>query len=143
MSTMEKHPVQLIADGQPMEVHMPSLSVIVHPGEMEIEVPGHVLIDPETTVTTSNELEQDQWELIRVNENFLKVWKAIWKDVPPPEVLRKGNLAIRHTTGLILLMFKARGDGKPVFIKLPETYLHPKQQASLMTAIYIIQGRPR
>jgi hypothetical protein len=131
----------VIADGQEVDIGEGPMQVVVHPGEMEIEAPGRVLIDPETTVQTAHDLEQDQWELIRENSNFRKFWKALWQDVPPPVILWKGNLATRHVAGLILLMVHAKADGKPIFLKLPETYLHPQQVYRLMTMIYAIQGK--
>lgn len=132
----------VIADGQEVELNeSPGINAIVAPGEMDIEVPGYLEIDPELTVKTANELEQDQWELIIKNANFLGFWDALWCGKPPPPILRKGNLATRHIAGLILLMVKAKAEGQKVFLKLPETYLHPAECRMLMTFIYKIQGR--
>ena len=38
---------------------------------------------------------------------------------------------VRHVVGLIILMTEAVMLGKVPFIKLPETYLHPRHQANL------------
>lgn len=131
----------ILVDGQPVEIKSQPLTVLCHPGEMEIEAPDHVLVDPETTVKAANELEPDQWALIREHERFLGWWKTLWYEVPPPENLAKANLAIRHSVGMCLLLLEAGVGQKPIFLKLPETYMHPKQQAAMISFIHAIMGR--
>lgn len=132
----------VVADGQEVELNnSPGITALVHPGDMSLEVPGHQLIGPEETVKCANELEQDQWELIRVNEKFLGVWKEMWENVEPPLVLAKANLALRHIAGMILLMAKAQAEGVNVHLNFPETYLHPAQCRMIMSMLYKLQGK--
>jgi hypothetical protein len=130
--------MRVTVDGEEVKVGDRPLTVIVHQQDMDIQAPDAVLIGPEQTVKTSNELEQDQWEFIRVNDNFLKAWKALWQDREPPQVLATSPLGTRHSVGLMLLMFMARGEDKQIHLQYPETYLHPAQCTRLMTMIYTI-----
>jgi hypothetical protein len=136
----------VIADGQPVDLgELPAngITAIVHPGDMTVEVPDHFPIGPEQTIECSRSLEQDQWEQIRVEPNFVRFWDILWEErSSPPEVLAKGNLATRHAVGLILLILKARSEGLKMYIMYPETYLHPTQQRMLMSLIYKVTGKP-
>lgn len=131
---------KILVDGEPMEIKSQPLTVLCHRDPMEIEAPDHVKIGPEETIKVANEVEQDQWEFIRKNERFLACWEKAFPDHQPPEVISKSNLAMKHITGIILMMHQAQGEGKPVHLQYPESYLHPAQCARLMTLIYFIQG---
>lgn len=128
----------ILVDGEPVEIKTQPLTVLVHQGEMNIEAPDRVLIGAEQTVACANELEPDQWALIRVEPNFIRFWNALWEPIPPPEDLRKSNLAMRHTVGMILLLVECLSEGKRPFLQLPETYMHPKQQARIINMLMAI-----
>lgn len=132
--------VVTLVDGQEVVVQGESnLMVVISKGDMDVQVkPGQNYVDigPEQTVKTANELEQDQWELIRQNERFLGWWKYVWQDSAPPLVLAKSALGCKHIAGLILMVIVARQEGKHMHIQFPETYLHPSQCQRLMSLIY-------
>jgi hypothetical protein len=136
----------VLADGQPVDLgYLPAnrITAIVHPGDMTVEAPDHFPIGPEQTIECSRSLEQDQWEQIRAEPNFVRFWDILWGNQSvPPEVLAKGNLATRHAVGLILLILKARAEGLKMHIMYPETYLHPMQQRMLMSLIHKVAGKP-
>jgi len=137
---MSDYPTRtILVDDQEVQIPKQPLSVMVHQQDMQIDVPDAVLIGPEQTVQLSNELEQDQWALIRETPQFLKFWTTLWGDgYEPPPKLARGTLAARHVTGLILMMVKARAEGKTIHLQYPETYLHPAQCARFMSLVYAI-----
>lgn len=127
----------VLVDGEPVEVDLARpLSVMIHDGELNIEVPGHISVDPEATLHLANTLER--WDEVRNQPNFLLIWRSLWDDVPPPQDLKKASLALRHSVGLILLLVGCKVDKLSPHIKYPETYLHPKQCARIMTMVYTI-----
>lgn len=113
-------------------------TVIIPKGDMNVVVKegqNYVQIGPEETVACANDLEQDQWELIRANKKFLSLWNSCWESTAPPVVLRKASLGLRHVAGLILMCIRAKALGQNIHIMFPETYLHPAEQRMLMTMI--------
>lgn len=131
-----------IVDGQEVELHnQPGITAIVAQGDMVVEVPGHYLIGPEQTVETSMKLSQTEWEELKAEPNFLKIWNALW-DVPPPVLLHKSALASRHVVGMIMMLFMARCNGLKVHLHLPESYLHPVQCQRLLTMVNMLVGKP-
>jgi hypothetical protein len=134
----------VLADGQEVEiVTTGDVAVLVAPGDMLVEVaPGQNYMDigPEQTVKCANELEQEQWLLIREVPKFRGWWEQLWQTVQPPMVLGKSNLAQRHVVGLILMLVRAKQEGMKSHILYPETYLHPAQCQRLMVLIYAVTG---
>jgi hypothetical protein len=69
----------------------------------------------------------------------------LFKDKPvtlPPTIsalLADYDDGVIHACGLIVQLVEARFEGRPeVFIKNPETHLHPSQQRLLMSVIHAI-----
>lgn len=118
---------------------------LVHPGEVNVEVVGEdfTTIGPEETLVVARNLEPEQWALIRENDTFKKAWALVWNDVVPPKHLCIGNLATRHIAGMILMMFQAVSEKRKIFLKLPETYLHPRQAMRLVSMVQFITGHPK
>lgn len=129
---------RLLADGQEVELPDQRLTVLVQPGDMLLETPDILTLTPEFTVNFANSIPQEDWEKLLAHENFMRAYSALWEASPPPPVLAKGNLAQRHTVGLILKLIQCTVMGKPVHLFLPETYLHPKQAARIMSMVYVI-----
>lgn len=132
---MSEELVRLIADGQEVCVPKTKFVAVVHPGEMNVEAPDHFLIGPEQTIAAAKEISQTEWEAIRVNDTFRKWWHTLWQEVPTPEVLEKSGLGVRHSVGLMVLVSKALVERQPMHLQLPETYLHPRQCARIVTLL--------
>lgn len=134
--------ITIMADGQSIQFEKTGpVMVLIPPTDMVVEAPDYVKVGPEETVKCSNEIEQDQWELIRVHPAFAKAWGLIMKDVEPPVVLAKSSLGVRHIAGLFLMAVLHKD--KKLFFELPETYLHPQQLAWLMMYISHITGQKK
>lgn len=120
----------IVADGTPHEVEVKPLTLVCHPGEVKVDVPGRVEINPEATVACARSLSEEEWVGLSGMPDFLDLWKLVWGDFPFPAG-GTANLGHLHTVGLILLLAECILERKQPFIRLPETYLHPKQQAGL------------
>jgi hypothetical protein len=120
----------ILADGQSVEVEVKPLTLVCHSGEVDVQIPSRVEINPEGTVARAKALTAEEWVGLRAAPKFLTLWKCVWGDTQPPEKLI-GNLAFLHTVGLIVLIVETAHSGRQPFIRLPETYLHPKQQVGL------------
>lgn len=130
----------VIADGQEIELNeKPGITCMVAPGDMVIEAPGLYLIDPEKTVETAKNLSDDEWADLLDTSNFIKMYRELWKNDPPKD-LKKAAIGVRHSVGMILMLFMARCEGLKSHLVLPETYLHPMQCARLLSMIYLITG---
>jgi hypothetical protein len=133
------------SDGSPdQQVEIPSqdLTAIVFPGELEVVASlDYVVIGPEETVECIRTLEADQWEVLKDHDKFKQAWQTLWEEVPVPPVIHKASVACRHAAGMILLLFMARAGRRKIHLKLPETYLHPRQVARLMLLVNFLTGR--
>lgn len=128
---------KLKADGQDIEVGTGvNLTVLCHPGEMNLESADERLdeITPERTVAFAKTLTEGDWKHLTSGDIMKTLFGCVWGEFPLPatiEDLHKSNIAVRHTVGLIILCVEAVFNGRVPFVRLPETYLHPKQQAGL------------
>ena len=130
----------VLVDDEPVEVDVPKgISAMVAPGDANIEVPGYYLIGPEQTVATASGLSQADWDSLRGADMFKKWFNTLWRK-DPPETLAKSNLAVKHSVGLIMMLWMARCEGLKSHVHLPETYLHPQQTYYLMSMIQEVTG---
>jgi hypothetical protein len=133
--------ITITADGQPLDIETKPLTVICHPGEQEIACsdPNVVTIDAEATVAFARSLTPERWQALRGYPQFAALWRLVWGDVAPPEDLAKSNLGMRHVVGLIVLTTAAVRERRTPLVKLPETYLHPRQCLGLADLFTTIQ----
>lgn len=122
---------KIIADGVEHEVEIKPLTLICHTGEIDVQIPGRLEITPETTVQLARQTSQEEWDDCRANEDFLKLWKMVWGEVAPPASLSNCVIGMQHTFGLLYLIAQCCATGQQPFVRLPETYLHPRQQVGL------------
>jgi hypothetical protein len=123
------------------------LTLMFHDGSLNIRpYDGDVaMIDPAFTLWTADQVVKNgEWEQARDNPSFVRLWRLVWGDIDPPMKLELSNEGMRHTAGLILGCIGALLNHRRVFIKLPETYLHPKQQGGLADMLLALteHGRP-
>lgn len=125
--------IRIRIDGQEQDVDLARLTVMLHQGEVNLEVvdPRVQEITPEDTLEMVRHIPQELWVEWRDARRFVAMWKSVWEDTPVPRVIAEANHAMRHTVGLFILVNAAIRHGKIPFIRNPETYLHPKQQCGL------------
>jgi hypothetical protein len=126
--------VKLIVDGKEMEVEDKRLTLVMHDGTANIRPVDDavVTIDPEFTAWIAQRMiDHGEWDGLRDQPKFRRLWKLVWGNTVPPQRLEDGNEAMRHTAGLIVGIVGAIKANKRIFLKMPETFLHPRQQLGL------------
>jgi hypothetical protein len=135
-----------IVDDEPVKTeheieNATNFCVIVHQQGLKVEVPEFVEVDPQDTIRCMSEMTQKQWEWISKGELFRHLWQEAFDPAdrtdPPKsiEVLNMGDMGLRHMAGIIVLGCEACMQGKSVFFRNPETYLHPKTERYIATML--------
>lgn len=130
------------------EVDASGVSALVHEPGIKVTVPNAYTITPEDTIRCMREMSQPAWAHISGGELFRMLFDKLFsKSVSIPEtitvLLEDYDDGVIHAAGLIVLLVEARFAGRQqVFLKLPETYLHPKVTYMLMSVILDIQKIP-
>jgi hypothetical protein len=140
------------ANGKVTEHELPDqpFTCILHENSLKVEAPEAQLIDVEATLGCMRKMSQSAWEHISTGPLFNHFFTMLF----PPDDDRHGNVTlppkiatlladyddgIIHACGLIILLVESRFAGtKKVFIKNPETHLHPAQQRLLVSMIHAI-----
>lgn len=123
------------------ELECQNFTVIVHQQNIKVDVPTFVEVGPQETIRCMDEMTQKQWEWISTGELFRHLWSEAFDPadrMEPPrlvEVLNMGDLGLRHMAGLIVLGVEACFEGRNVFYRNPETYLHPKTERYIATML--------
>jgi hypothetical protein len=110
------------------------IAVLCHDGETEIvnDRPDVVEITPEHTLAYAAGVNGPMLGLLVGNAAFMRMFRCVFRDYPLGErPLGEEPIAVRHVVGLICLVAHTVGSGATPFVRLPETYLHPKQQLGL------------
>ncbi len=132
----------IIADKQ--EVPIPDgFACIVRPQGMAIKIPSHTEINARTTVDYMMALDQRKWTHISTGPLFREFFNDVFGDIPGvkiPESVEDFpdvDLGVLHVSGLIITAFEAMCErGEKIFIRDPETHLHPAASRCLMTMIH-------
>lgn len=116
------------------EVEAKPMTILCHQGGMDIEpADGSVsIITAVDTVGMADALDAETWKELRAVERFAELFKMVF-EFDPPEKLATNDT--KHVVGMILLMGITASKGKRPFLKLPETHLHPRQQANLASML--------
>ena len=131
----------LVVDGQPHVVDAKPLTLVFHDGGRKVDVPDAVEINPETTVALMRKtVEHGGWPLLARSPAFVAYWACVWGEAPPEDAATL-NLAQLHTAGMIVMLRGAIKANQRVFLRQPETYLHPRQQANLADLLMLLEGR--
>lgn len=126
--------MKLIVNNEEFDVADKRLTLVMHDGTQNVRAVDDdvATIDPTFTAWIAKRLiEHDEWPPLRDAPKFRALWALVWGDTPPPEKLENGNDAMRHTAGLIVGTIGAIRANKRIFLKMPETFLHPRQQLGL------------
>jgi hypothetical protein len=119
-------------DWKEEEVGDKPLVILTSQGDVDVKS-EHITLDPTTTVWHGEQVKNIDPEAIPIIERILGY---------PMVVQEERELSDKHIIGLIDLLIKLDRVGvHQVFVKYPETYLHPKQ--SLELAQFVIEWSTR
>lgn len=138
---------KIIVNGKESEIPIRELNLFVHKDVMDIKVPDRFEINPENTLEEIRNLSQKAWTHISTGDIFQYLFRFVFPlpdasnhSAPKEEIiipaqledLQKSEMGVRHIAGLIILAITKGGiEGKELFFKLPESYLHPAYQCNL------------
>lgn len=123
--------ITVVANDTPHTVDARPINLLCHDGSVNVSVPDAVEINPAATVALVERAGQSGWTGLWLSARFMELWRLVWADVEMPERLDKATIGMRHVAGMIVMLVGAQSAGKRAFLRLPETYLHPKQQCGL------------
>jgi hypothetical protein len=138
-------------EGKATEHDLPEqpLTVVVHDPSIKIEVPEVPLVDIKATTQCMEQMSQRAWEHISTGPLFQHLFNALFQDrevrLPPTisTLLADYDEGVIHACGLIILLVEARLAGKrKMFVKNPETHLHPATQRRIVDVLRMIQSIP-
>lgn len=136
------------ANGEVSEHDTPDqpFTVVVHDPSIKVEAPTAQLIDVKATIACMEAMSQRAWVHISTGPLFQHLFQALFADRPvtlPAEIDRLRadyDDGVIHACGLIILLVESRFAGrKEVFIKNPETHLHPAVTRCLVSVVQEIQ----
>lgn len=122
------------------------LTCIVHQQGIRVDVPAFVEVGPRETIACMSNMNQKQWEWISRGPLFKMLFNEVLKPeneknfdacyIPDTiEELNQGDMGIAHISGLIILSCEAFFAKKSVFLRNPETYMHPAAERMIMTML--------
>jgi hypothetical protein len=121
----------IIADGTPHDVEVRPITLICHHGNVALQVPGRVEIGPEQTLARTGQMTQPEWDQWRKLPPFAHGFKTVFNDQELPERLPSADMGVRHIVGLLVLLIETVVAGGKPFLRLPESFLHPRYQLNL------------
>ena len=124
---------EITIDGESHEIEEKPITVVAHDGAVNVGAPGHVNIDPMNALFRVDILGEQEWHDWRPKlvENFKMVFGDDMRLPASVNTLQAGHLGRRHVVGLLIMIEETLKQGHRPFIRMPETYLHPKQQLGL------------
>jgi len=136
--------VNILANGQPMKVSAGRFTVFVMQQGIKIDVPDAVEISHRTTIPCMEKMSDRAWKHISKGELFPHLLKTAMPGFEPPGTIAEllaGDEGVVHLCGLIVLFCEAHFDAKkngfpPIYLRNPETLLHPATEQRFMTMIY-------
>lgn len=129
-----------MANGEVHDLDDEVLVGVPGPGVNLQPAPGWTEINGQTTLACCGALSEKKAEWILTGPLYKHLFDKLFEgEVPPPQSLEElWNSAddVKHATGLIIEIFEAISErGEKVFLKNPETHLHPKQARCLMSML--------
>lgn len=121
----------IYVDGKPETITLKPITILCHPGNVKLDSPGRYEINPQRTIECADGLPALAWENARKDKAFIKMFKMVFTDMEPPEHIQSEGMGVKHVIGLIVLIKLAEWHKVPAFIRLPESFLHPRNQAGL------------
>lgn len=116
---------------------------MVHKQGIGVSVPGFVEISSRTTLKCMESMTQIQWEWISTGSLFKYLWKmsfdptaqqgSVGEYIPATiEELNSGDPGVVHVAGMIVQGCEALMAGRNIFVRNPETLLHPVTERYIM-----------
>ena len=113
------------------------INLICHKGDINVvNDTERVELDPQRTVAAADSLGAADVRMLVQFPRFQKLYQLVMganthllidSDTP----MNEQPLGVRHVIGLILLGEHAISEGRQLFLRQPESYLHPSQQVGL------------
>lgn len=142
MAKMEKIKVTSKVPGGETQGHeieaLGGFTVIVHQQGIRVDVPNFIEVNSRNTIDCVQQLNAQNWEWISTGDPFRIMYHLAMKDtaVPEPpktiEELKESDFGVQHLCGLLILGSEAMMEGKSVFFRNPENFLHPKVERCFM-----------
>jgi len=118
-----------------------NITCVLHQQGLKVDVPEFVEINPQDTIACMVVMTQGEWEWISTGEIFCHLWNLAFdpsdrRDPPKSiETMNMLDMGLRHMAGIIVLSVETMLAGKSIFLRNPETYLHPKTERHIMTML--------
>jgi len=113
-------------------------TVIVHPQGVKVDVPTFVEINPRNTIECMSKMNQQEWEWISNGELFQTLFNESFAEknnIQIPQTIDEindGDMGVTHVVGMIAKGCEAMFEGRSIFVRNPETYLHPETERRIM-----------
>jgi len=128
------------SDGVTTEIDLKDespIKCIVHSQGIKVDVPDFVEINPRTTLSCMEKMKQNEWDWISGGGVFPILFEEALQDhkvkIPKTiEELNNSDFGVIHLSGMIILACEAFFSSKSIFVRNPETYLHPAVERRLM-----------
>ena len=123
----------LLVDGKPHEIETRPVTLLCHPGTVNLAAPARLEINARITLEYAEMMSQQALDLFLeagLDEHF----RSLFGDHPVPRssaALRHEGTGVKHAVGLIGLLMFCVGVGIPPYVRCPESFLHPRAQAGL------------
>lgn len=139
-------PTTILANNQPLELPDQDFLVIVHQQDISVKITEAKLISCFETVKTIDEMSQKAWVHISTGMLFRHLFNLCFDKGNAPvlpetiEEFKEMDTGVKHLAGLIIMMVECspafcKNPPKKIFLKNPETFLHPKQEQLIVGMI--------
>lgn len=135
-------PTKIVVNGEDMIIDAaPRLTALVHQQGIRVDVPDFLEVNGRNTIDCMEKMSQQAWTHISTGELFQHLFRLVFdeEEVPIPETieaLNKGDYGVIHIAGMIVLCCEAMFEGKyKIFLRTPESHLHPKSERRIMQMI--------
>ena len=142
-------PINLEVNGEPKTVDGTQITILCHNDAATRIVPidpDIFDITPQMTVDWCKRFadmpeEKQVVEMQHMGSGFDAWWKMVMLDTPFPRTMTDATLPQRHVIGLFWYVTYAMYKNKRPFLRLPESYLHPRFQGGLADRLISISDR--
>lgn len=135
--------MEILVNKNPIEIEEGKrFTVLVHQPGVRVDIPDSVEINGRNTIDCMAKMTQKQWEWISTGDLFKYLFNKVFEDtgvIAPANIqeLNDGDFGTIHVCGIIIIGCEAVFAGKKrIFIREPETHLHPKIERTVMSMIY-------
>jgi hypothetical protein len=128
---------------QEHEITTQRFTILVHQQGIRVDVPEFVEINPRNTISCMEQMNQKEWDWISTGPLFKTLFYLAFDQeqtkhfgeckIPATiEELCNGDMGVMHVCGMIVLGCEAMMAGKSIFMRNPETYLHPATERMIV-----------